>query len=296
MPFSEIPTPMQIYIYIYSFPFLSLILPSFFYWRRREGRDKRDKGDGTNGISKILANTKTHLFQEWYNFFVNYIFFIYLFFFVNFAVINDVESFCIHKEGEKDLIRTRLPCSSDDRHGMTSGIVVTIIPYPRSCGHTGLESWLMNSSGYGKYSLSLIKYGPARRWFNSKLIELSRNVSSISHAMLMMLMDRLIDYWNSHALQDILNLPDNSFDSVSTSYKQANSMFHTTSDTAAHAPPMRAAQAGNARSHQAMLWPHATWEEHDRPPKKTCTSKLCRPRIPARVWIHIQISFKYKGN
>ena len=79
-----------------------------------------------------------------------------------------------------------------------------------------------------------------------------------SHEMLIMLMDRLIDYWNSHALQDILNLPDNSFDSVSTSYKQANSMFHTTSDTAAHAPPMRAAQAGNARSHQAMLWPHAT--------------------------------------
>ena len=52
-----------------------------------------------------------------------------------------------------------------------------------------------------------------------------------SHAMLITLMDRLVDYWNSHALQDILNLPDNSFDSVSASYKQANSMFNTTSDS-----------------------------------------------------------------
>ena len=52
-----------------------------------------------------------------------------------------------------------------------------------------------------------------------------------SHEMLIMLMDRLIDYWNSNTLQDMLHLPDNSFDSVSTSYKQANSIFNTTSDS-----------------------------------------------------------------
>lgn len=55
-----------------------------------------------------------------------------------------------------------------------------------------------------------------------------------SHEMLIMLMDRLIDYWNSHALQDILNLPDNSFDDVSTSYKQANGLFNMTSDSLLH--------------------------------------------------------------
>jgi hypothetical protein len=55
-----------------------------------------------------------------------------------------------------------------------------------------------------------------------------------SHAMLMMLMDRLTDCWNSRALFDILNLPDNSFDSVSAGYKQANSLFRSTSDSMLH--------------------------------------------------------------
>ena len=51
-----------------------------------------------------------------------------------------------------------------------------------------------------------------------------------SHDMLMMLMDRLTDAWNSSALFDVLNYPDNSVDGVSVAYKTANLLFQTTSD------------------------------------------------------------------
>lgn len=51
-----------------------------------------------------------------------------------------------------------------------------------------------------------------------------------SHEMLMMLMDRLTDCWNSRALFDMCNLLDNSFESVSLAYKQSNNLFLTTSD------------------------------------------------------------------
>ena len=51
-----------------------------------------------------------------------------------------------------------------------------------------------------------------------------------SHEMLMMLMDRLTDAWNSRALFDILNITDNSFDGVSVAYKTANLLFQTTTD------------------------------------------------------------------
>jgi len=51
-----------------------------------------------------------------------------------------------------------------------------------------------------------------------------------SHDTLMMLMDRLTDAWNSSALFDVLNYPDNSVDGVSVAYKTANLLFQTTSD------------------------------------------------------------------
>ena len=51
-----------------------------------------------------------------------------------------------------------------------------------------------------------------------------------SHEMLMMLLDRLTDAWNSSALFDVLNYPDNSVDGVSVAYKTANLLFQTTSD------------------------------------------------------------------
>lgn len=51
-----------------------------------------------------------------------------------------------------------------------------------------------------------------------------------SHEMLMMLMDRLTDCWNSRALFDIINNVDSSVDGVAVAYKTANLLFQTTSD------------------------------------------------------------------
>jgi hypothetical protein len=51
-----------------------------------------------------------------------------------------------------------------------------------------------------------------------------------SHEMLMMLMDRLTDCWNSRALFDIINNIDSSVDGVVVAYKTANLLFQTTSD------------------------------------------------------------------
>ena len=51
-----------------------------------------------------------------------------------------------------------------------------------------------------------------------------------SHEMLMMLMDRLTDCWNSRALFDIINNIDSSVEGVAVAYKTANLLFQTTSD------------------------------------------------------------------
>ena len=51
-----------------------------------------------------------------------------------------------------------------------------------------------------------------------------------SHEMLMMLMDRLTDCWNSRALFDVMNNLDSSVDCVAMAYKTANLLFQTTSD------------------------------------------------------------------
>lgn len=51
-----------------------------------------------------------------------------------------------------------------------------------------------------------------------------------SHEMLMMLLDRLTDAWNSRAQFDILNNLDHSFDGVLMAYKTANLLFQTTTD------------------------------------------------------------------
>jgi hypothetical protein len=55
-----------------------------------------------------------------------------------------------------------------------------------------------------------------------------------SHGKLMMLMDRLIDSWNSRAMYDVISVPDNSVDSVSLAYKRANQLYQKTSDSILH--------------------------------------------------------------
>ena len=56
-----------------------------------------------------------------------------------------------------------------------------------------------------------------------------------SHTMLIMLLDRLTDYWNSHAQQDLMNIPEHQpFESVSLIYKQLNIMFQNSCDSLLH--------------------------------------------------------------